>query len=54
MIPQLDGKLDGFSLRVPGARRHRITDLPLAAELKREATVEEINAASSRRPPPAP
>jgi glyceraldehyde 3-phosphate dehydrogenase len=42
VIPELDGKLNGYSLRVPipdGA----ITDF--TANLKREVTVEEINAA---------
>jgi glyceraldehyde 3-phosphate dehydrogenase len=42
VIPELDGKLNGYSLRVPipdGA----ITDF--TANLKREVTVEEVNAA---------
>ncbi len=42
VIPELDGKLNGYSLRVPipdGA----ITDF--SANLKREVTVEEVNAA---------
>ncbi len=42
VIPDLKGKLDGFALRVP-TPDGSITDL--VAELKTEATVEEINAA---------
>ncbi len=42
VLPNLDGKLDGIALRVPVADGS-ITDL--TAELKRETTVEEINAA---------
>ena len=42
VIPELNGKLDGFALRVP------VIDgscVDLVAELKKEATVDEINAA---------
>jgi len=42
ILPHLAGKLDGFSLRVP------VTDgsvVDLVAELKRDVTVEEVNAA---------
>ena len=42
IIPELKGKFDGLSLRVP-VPDGSITDL--TAELKRKATVEEINAA---------
>ncbi|MDP4173669.1 MAG: type I glyceraldehyde-3-phosphate dehydrogenase [Bacteroidota bacterium] len=42
VIPELKGKLDGFSLRVP-TPDGSITDF--VAILKKEATVEEINAA---------
>ncbi|KUG24819.1 nad-dependent glyceraldehyde-3-phosphate dehydrogenase [hydrocarbon metagenome] len=42
IIPELKGKLDGFSLRVP-TPNGSITDL--VAILKKEVTVEEINAA---------
>jgi glyceraldehyde 3-phosphate dehydrogenase len=42
VIPELKGKLDGFSLRVP-TPDGSITDL--VATLKREVTVEEVNAA---------
>jgi len=42
IIPELKGKLDGFSLRVP-TPDGSITDL--VATLKKEVTVEEINAA---------
>lgn len=42
VIPELKGKLDGFSLRVP-TPNGSITDL--VATLKKEVTVEEINAA---------
>jgi glyceraldehyde 3-phosphate dehydrogenase len=42
VLPQLKGKLDGFSLRVP-APDGSCTDL--VAELKREVTVDEVNAA---------
>jgi glyceraldehyde 3-phosphate dehydrogenase len=42
VLPQLKGKLNGFSLRVP-TPTVSITDL--TAELKRSATVEEVNAA---------
>jgi len=42
VIPELNGKLDGYALRVP------VIDgscVDLVAELKKEATVDEINAA---------
>ena len=42
VIPDLKGKIDGTSLRVP-TPTGSITDL--VAQLKREATVQEINAA---------
>ncbi len=42
VIPELDGMLDGFSLRVP-TPDGSITDL--VAILKKEVTVEEVNAA---------
>jgi glyceraldehyde 3-phosphate dehydrogenase len=42
VIPELAGKLDGFALRVP-TPDGSITDL--VAELKTEATIEEVNAA---------
>jgi glyceraldehyde 3-phosphate dehydrogenase len=42
VIPELEGRLDGFALRVPVADGS-ITDV--VAELQREATVDEINAA---------
>jgi glyceraldehyde 3-phosphate dehydrogenase len=42
IIPELNGKLDGFALRVP-TPDGSITDL--VATLKREVTVEEVNAA---------
>lgn len=42
IIPELKGKLDGFSLRVP-TPDGSITDL--VATLKKEVTVEEVNAA---------
>ena len=40
VLPELDGKLDGFALRVP-VPTGSITDLTVT--LSREATVEEIN-----------
>jgi len=42
VIPELNGKMDGFALRVP-TPDGSITDL--VAILKKEATIEEINAA---------
>ena len=42
VIPDLNGKLDGFSLRVP-VIDGSIVDL--VVELKKEVTVEEVNAA---------
>ncbi|HKB86851.1 MAG TPA: hypothetical protein VKD08_11810, partial [Ignavibacteriaceae bacterium] len=44
-IPELKGKLDGFSLRVP-TPDGSITDF--VAYLKKEATVEEVNAAMKK------
>ena len=44
----MKGKLDGTSLRVP-VPTGSITDF--TAILKKPATVEQINAASTRRPP---
>ena len=40
MLPELDGKLDGFALRVP-VPTGSITDLTV--QVSREATVEQIN-----------
>ncbi|MCU7494275.1 MAG: type I glyceraldehyde-3-phosphate dehydrogenase [Ignavibacteria bacterium] len=45
VIPELKGKLDGFSLRVP-TPDGSITDF--VAELKKDATVDEINAAMKK------
>jgi glyceraldehyde 3-phosphate dehydrogenase len=45
VIPDLNGKLDGFALRVP------VIDgsvVDLVAELKKEVTIEEINAAMKK------
>lgn len=42
VLPQLKGKLNGFAVRVPTAN---VSLVDLVAELKREVTVEEINAA---------
>jgi glyceraldehyde 3-phosphate dehydrogenase len=42
VLPELQGKLDGYSLRVP-VMDGSITDL--VVDLEREATAEEINAA---------
>ena len=42
MLPELKGKLDGYSLRVP-VPTGSITDLTF--EASREVTIEEINAA---------
>jgi glyceraldehyde 3-phosphate dehydrogenase len=42
VIPDLKGKLDGFSLRVPTPT---VSIVDLTVDLAREATVEEINAA---------
>jgi len=42
VIPELKGKLDGFSLRVP------VSDgsvVDLVAELKKDVTIEQVNAA---------
>lgn len=41
VLPQLKGKLNGFAVRVPTAN---VSMVDLVAELKQEATVEEINA----------
>ena len=46
VIPELEGRLDGFSLRVP-TPDGSCTDL--VAELKREVTVDEVNAAMKSR-----
>ncbi|MDD4183024.1 MAG: type I glyceraldehyde-3-phosphate dehydrogenase [Candidatus Omnitrophica bacterium] len=40
VIPELKGKLDGFSMRVPVAN---VSVVDLACTLKKDATVEEIN-----------
>lgn len=45
VIPELNGKLDGYALRVP-VPDGSITDL--TAELEKEATAEEINAAMKK------
>ncbi len=45
VLPELDGKLDGMSVRVPTADGSLVD---LVAELGRETTVEEINAALSK------
>lgn len=42
VIPELNGKLDGFSIRVPTPN---VSVVDLTAELAKPATVEEINAA---------
>jgi glyceraldehyde 3-phosphate dehydrogenase len=42
VIPELKGKLDGFSMRVPVAN---VSVVDLTAQLAKKATVEEINAA---------
>ena len=42
VIPELNGKLDGFALRVPVIVGSCVD---LVAELKKEATVEQVNAA---------
>jgi glyceraldehyde 3-phosphate dehydrogenase len=42
VIPDLKGKFDGFSLRVPTPT---VSVVDLTAELEREATVDELNAA---------
>ncbi|MBW8001832.1 MAG: type I glyceraldehyde-3-phosphate dehydrogenase [Planctomycetes bacterium] len=42
VIPELNGKLDGFALRVPVANGSCVD---LVAELGKEATVDEVNAA---------
>ncbi|QWR77056.1 type I glyceraldehyde-3-phosphate dehydrogenase [Candidatus Magnetomonas plexicatena] len=41
VLPELKGKLDGFSLRVPTPN---VSVVDLTAELKKEATIESINA----------
>ncbi|MBF0464554.1 MAG: type I glyceraldehyde-3-phosphate dehydrogenase [Nitrospirae bacterium] len=41
VLPDLKGKLDGFSLRVPTPN---VSVVDLVAELKKEATIESINA----------
>jgi glyceraldehyde 3-phosphate dehydrogenase len=42
VVPELSGKLDGISLRVPTAT---VSVVDLVANLKKSATAEEINAA---------
>ena len=42
VIPELQGKLDGFSVRVPTPN---VSVVDLTAELDKPATAEEINAA---------
>ena len=42
VLPQLEGKLNGFALRVPTPT---VSLVDLVCELKKPATVEEINAA---------
>ena len=42
VIPELNGKLDGYALRVPVIDGSAVD---LVAELKKEATAEEVNAA---------
>jgi glyceraldehyde 3-phosphate dehydrogenase len=42
VIPDLKGKFDGFSLRVPTPT---VSVVDFTAELEREATVDELNAA---------
>ncbi|MBN2328485.1 MAG: type I glyceraldehyde-3-phosphate dehydrogenase [Candidatus Omnitrophica bacterium] len=42
VIPELDGKLDGFAIRVPTPN---VSVVDLTAELNKNTTVEEINAA---------
>ena len=42
VIPELKGKLDGFSMRVPVPN---VSVVDLSCQLKKEATVEEINSA---------
>ena len=45
--PQLNGKLDGMAMRVPVPDGSTVD---LVVELDRSVTVEEVNAASRRRP----
>ena len=42
VLPELKGKLDGMSIRVPTPN---VSVIDLVAELKKDATVEEVNAA---------
>ena len=44
VLPELKGKLDGFSIRVPTPN---VSVVDLVAELKKSATAEEINGALS-------
>ena len=46
VLPELKGKLDGMSIRVPTPN---VSVIDLVAELKKDATVEEVNAALKRR-----
>ena len=48
VIPDLDGRLTGYSLRVPVPV---VSIVDLTVTLKRPATAEEINAAARRRYP---
>ena len=51
VLPELKGKLDGISIRVP-TPNVSVVDLKFVPS-KRDVTVEEINAARSRPPPTA-
>ena len=46
VLPELKGKLDGMSLRVPT----RTLDSRLVAEVEKNTTKEEVNAAMKKRP----
>ena len=46
VLPQLEGKLNGFALRVPTPT---VSLVDLVCELKKPATVEEINRSEERR-----
>ncbi len=45
VLPQLDGKLDGFALRIPSITGSVVD---LTVELKKDVTVEEVNAAMEK------
>ena len=47
VIPELEGKMDGLSIRVPTPN---VSLLDLTVELERAATVESLNARLSKRP----